>query len=229
MSRKPILFAAMAGAVAMTLLNGGTASAGIADRSFPGCPMLTENHSTGPCVERLQNDLNAVNPGYNLTADGVFGEGTRIAVLDFQGQNKRKYGLGADGQVGAATADLLAQQALEKGSVPTPTAGQALTPQERCASIGKIVYKKDRCISDGVIASGLSPTECLKEQVGAKAYEEAIKGGASEEEARALAKTAVGKALNKLSIAKSIWDGGKCLFVTNDPEQVKLYESVPMP
>jgi peptidoglycan hydrolase-like protein with peptidoglycan-binding domain len=223
-----MMFTALTGAAALVLLGSGTASADVADRSFPGCPMLSENHSTGACVKQLQNDLNTVNSGYNLTSDGVFGQGTRIAVLDFQGQNK-KHGLGADGLVGAATADLLAQQAQEKGSVPTPTAGQQLTPQERCRSIDKIVYKGDRCISDGAIGSGLSPMECLKEQLGAKAYEEAIKGGASEEEARALAKTAAGKALEKLSIAKSIWDGGKCMFVTNDPEQLKAYESVPMP
>jgi peptidoglycan hydrolase-like protein with peptidoglycan-binding domain len=193
--------------------------------SFPDCPVLSENNSTGPCVQRLQNDLNAVNSGYGLTPDGTFGADTRIAVLDFQGRNH----LGADGIVGAETADLLAAQAQAMGSVATPQPGPSRTPQERCASLGMIVYGTDRCIRDGVVASGLSATECLKEQVGAKAYEEAVKQGFGDEAARALASEAAGKALEKLSLIKSVWDGAKCMFFDNDPEALKAYESVPMP
>ena len=111
----------------------------------------------------------------------------------------------------------------------TPGPARQLTPSERCASIGMIVYKNDRCIRDGVIGSGLSAMDCLKEQLGAKAYEEAIKNGFGEEAAREAASTAASKAVEKLSVLKSIWDGAKCVFITNNPEEVKNYESVPMP
>ena len=88
-------------------LGNGIAAADTGPRSFPGCPLLLEDRSTGDCVIRLQNDLNAVNEGYHLDPDGTFGADTRIAVLDFQGRNPP----GADGNVGAVTADQLSRQA----------------------------------------------------------------------------------------------------------------------
>src|SRR5256885_7613141 len=57
------------------------------DRSFTGCPLLLEAKSSGPCVEKLQSELNAVNPQYKLTVTKSFDAPTRIAVLDFQGRN----------------------------------------------------------------------------------------------------------------------------------------------
>jgi peptidoglycan hydrolase-like protein with peptidoglycan-binding domain len=89
-------------AACATVVFAGVASAQEEPRSFPGCPVLVEG-STGPCVEKLQRELNAVLPAYGLDVDSEFGAGTRIAVLDFQGRHL----LGADGQVGAQTADAL--------------------------------------------------------------------------------------------------------------------------
>jgi peptidoglycan hydrolase-like protein with peptidoglycan-binding domain len=188
--------------------------------SFSGCPKLSEGDQ-GDCVRQLQNALNTVNSNYHLASDGKFGPDTRIAVLDFQGRNH----LGADGIVGSTTASELARQAQQNGSVASPRPGRTLTPQERCATLGMITYKTDRCIPDGVVGSGLSPTDCLKEEVGAKAYEEAIKQGASEEAAKLLAS----KAISRISGAKSLYDGVKCMFVTNDPKELEVYKSVPMP
>ena len=51
-------------AVAFIGASTGVAAAAPAERSFPGCPMLSENNSSGPCVKQLQNDLNTINPGY---------------------------------------------------------------------------------------------------------------------------------------------------------------------
>lgn len=51
----------------------------------------------GPDVVKLQNALNAL--GETLVADGVFGPGTRAAVVSFQARN----GLVPDGVVGTAT------------------------------------------------------------------------------------------------------------------------------
>jgi len=187
---------------------------------LPGCPKLSERDQSD-CVRQLQTALNTVNSNYHLANDGKFGPDTRIAVLDFQGRNH----LGADGIVGPTTARELARQAEQNGSVASPRPGRQLTPQERCATLGMIPYKTDRCIPDGVVASGLSPTDCLRDQVASKAYEEAIKKGAPEEAAKLLAS----KAVSRISGAKSVYDGVKCMFVTNDPKEVEVYKSVPMP
>lgn len=227
MKTRAVLVGTLVAAAAFAVVGTGIASANTGERSFPGCSVLSEDLSSGPCVVLLQTDLNLVNSGYNLEADGTFGPATRIAVLDFQGRN----GLGADGIVGATTADELDRQAQQNASQPTPQPAPSPSPQERCHTLGDawITYGADRCIRDGVIGSGLSPVECLQEQLGAKAYEEAVKGGMGEEAARALAAETAGKALEKLSTIKSVLDGAKCMFVTNDPEQLKEYESVPMP
>ena len=99
--------------VGSTIMASMFASLGLAQaasptdsRSYQGCPLLIEAEATNPqnCVQRLQNDLNRDNPGYNLDPDGKFGRLTRIAVLDFQGRHH----LPADGNVGGITADALA-------------------------------------------------------------------------------------------------------------------------
>lgn len=95
--------------------------------SFPGCPLLVEAASTGPCVERLQRSLNEVNADYDLPVTGFFGRSTRVAVLDFQGRN----GLGADGNVGSDTARALARQAGEHGSVASPRPAPRVETTER--------------------------------------------------------------------------------------------------
>ena len=51
----------------------------------------------GDSVLALQRNLNTI--GYSLNADGIFGEDTQKAVIDFQGKN----GLSADGIVGPNT------------------------------------------------------------------------------------------------------------------------------
>lgn len=53
--------------------------------------------SRGEAVKELQRKLNQL--GYHLIADGVFGNGTRVTVIDFQ----VKHGLAADGIVGSGT------------------------------------------------------------------------------------------------------------------------------
>ncbi|MFC5141995.1 peptidoglycan-binding protein [Actinomycetospora rhizophila] len=99
-------------AVTAALIVGGTVGAGTAtaddteNRSYPGCPLLLEGQRHS-CVERLERDLVAVNPAYELTPDEFFGADTRVAVLDFQGQRR----LPADGNVGGLTADALAREA----------------------------------------------------------------------------------------------------------------------
>ena len=54
--------------------------------------------NTGDVVVQIQNQLNHVG-GYKLAVDGIFGGGTKNAVVDFQ----RKKGLTADGVVGSNT------------------------------------------------------------------------------------------------------------------------------
>jgi peptidoglycan hydrolase-like protein with peptidoglycan-binding domain len=115
--RKLTRWIAASSVVPTILLAGAGTAVAAPSGSFPGCPVLSEGNSSGPCVERLQVDLNTVNSGYHLTQDGVFGVGTRIAVLDFQGRNH----LGADGIVGASTADELTRQSQAEGAVPTPS------------------------------------------------------------------------------------------------------------
>ena len=53
--------------------------------------------STGNDVKELQRMLN--QRGYNLTADGIFGQQTLAAVKDYQGKNN----LAVDGIVGPLT------------------------------------------------------------------------------------------------------------------------------
>ncbi|QMU64760.1 MAG: DUF3380 domain-containing protein [Flavobacteriaceae bacterium] len=59
--------------------------------------------STGEDVRKLQQLLN--QSGYNLTVDGIFGDGTENAVKKFQQEN----GLAIDGIVGPATWDALTE------------------------------------------------------------------------------------------------------------------------
>ncbi|MGM0912777.1 MAG: N-acetylmuramidase domain-containing protein [Pseudomonadota bacterium] len=63
--------------------------------------------TTGPAVERLQNDLR--HHGFGLTADGVYGPATETAVRAFQ----REQGLVIDGIAGRKT-----QRALQQGRDP---------------------------------------------------------------------------------------------------------------
>ncbi|WP_433035295.1 peptidoglycan-binding protein [Actinomycetospora sp. CA-053990] len=100
------LLAARAPAECAGRLPGATQPPSTDTRSYPGCPVLLESQRNS-CVVRLQRDLNSTNPTYNLPGTDLFGPATRVAVLDFQGRNH----LPVDGNVGAATADLLVDQA----------------------------------------------------------------------------------------------------------------------
>jgi len=90
------------------------------DGSLIGCPLLLEDKSSGPCVEALKGELNAVNPAYGLdTSNADFDAATRIAVLDFQGRNH----LEADGNVGSVTAEELQRQYEALPGVDDPVVG----------------------------------------------------------------------------------------------------------
>jgi peptidoglycan hydrolase-like protein with peptidoglycan-binding domain len=65
--------------------------------SSTGVTRLLKLNFTGNDVKLVQTSLN--NKGYKLTADGIFGNLTLVAVKDYQGKN----GLVADGLVGPAT------------------------------------------------------------------------------------------------------------------------------
>lgn len=68
--------------------------------------------SRGPDVIKLQNFL--MDVGYTtITTDGIFGENTRLAVLDYQKQQ----GLVVDGIVGSQTMNLLNNPYAVKGNV----------------------------------------------------------------------------------------------------------------
>jgi len=69
----------------------------------------------------LQQSLNQLDFGYDLTVDGSFGPSTRIAVLDFQGRNN----LPADGNAGEQT---LSELSWQTESVSSPTPGDPIAP-----------------------------------------------------------------------------------------------------
>lgn len=63
--------------------------------------MLLRKGSIGEDVKELQSNLNKI--GYNLVVDGIFGQKTEIAVIDFQ----KKYNLKVDGVVGNETSNAI--------------------------------------------------------------------------------------------------------------------------
>lgn len=115
------------------------------------CPLLLENKSSGPCVVLLQRALNKTGVGYNLDDDGTFGEGTRKAVLDFQGRNR----LPADGNAGAQVIGALV------GKVGDLSFGE--TPPEPAAPSGDCVSGDVASCEGGVIGAGKPAWECLGE------------------------------------------------------------------
>lgn len=65
---------------------------------------ILKKGSRGDDVKALQQDLNAF--GYELSADGIFGDGTESAVRHLQ----KSFGYTVDGLVGDGTRALIAQQ-----------------------------------------------------------------------------------------------------------------------
>jgi peptidoglycan hydrolase-like protein with peptidoglycan-binding domain len=174
-------------------LGNGIAAAATESRSFPGCPLLLENRSSGPCVTQLQNDLNDVNDGYHLTPDGEFGADTRIAVLDFQGRNH----LGADGNVGAVTADELSRQAAIARSKQEPAPPVTQDPEPK-GDIG------------GVEDTGKPAPECfleaVKDKIPDEVVEEILDGHLPKKEVVKQLKKYLG---TPLDVAKAV----KCVFI----------------
>jgi Putative peptidoglycan binding domain len=118
------------------------------------CPVLHVGYHGG-CVDELQDELNYVDNA-GLAVDGSFGALTLEAVAFFQAQS----GLEPDGMVGPLTKNalVLAQ------SVPTPSLGASLTPFEVCQAQGGLISDgHGGCTSDGVIAEGKSPSDCINE------------------------------------------------------------------
>ncbi|WP_326569971.1 penicillin-insensitive murein endopeptidase [Actinacidiphila glaucinigra] len=111
------LFAAVAG----LLLGLGVSAQAFSQAAFP----LTSSGNRGTDVVALQHLLAA--HGRTVAVDGVFGSGTRSAVVDFQ-QSK---GLTADGIVGPATWGALAITVRQGDNGPAVKAVQALLNAKR--------------------------------------------------------------------------------------------------
>ena len=79
--------------------------------------------SYGEDVEKLQNALNSTSGNYGLATDGIYGEKTKAAVLDYQRRNS----LAVDGIAGDETLGHLYRAV----STPTtaPAATQTVSPQ----------------------------------------------------------------------------------------------------
>lgn len=75
--------------------------AGAIGGSKPKFDRILRRGDSGDDVKALQGLLNDL--GYELTVDGNYGRGTKEAVRDFQQKN----GLGADGNFGPKTAEVL--------------------------------------------------------------------------------------------------------------------------
>ncbi|MFE6280953.1 penicillin-insensitive murein endopeptidase [Streptomyces sp. NPDC057877] len=117
----------------LTLLVAVTAlllTAGLPAQAFPQAAFpLTSNGNRGTDVVALQHLLTA--HGHPVTADGVFGTGTRTATVGFQ-QSK---GLTADGVVGPATWSALAITVRQGDNGPAVKAVQSLLNAKRSAGL----------------------------------------------------------------------------------------------
>ncbi|HET9380892.1 MAG TPA: penicillin-insensitive murein endopeptidase [Streptomyces sp.] len=112
-------------ALAGLLLGAGVPAQAFAQAAFP----LSSNGSRGTDVLALQHLLAA--HGHTVSTDGVFGSGTRSAVVAFQ-QSK---GLTADGIVGPATWGALATTVREGDSGPAVKALQSQLNAKRGAGL----------------------------------------------------------------------------------------------
>ncbi|MFI6085707.1 penicillin-insensitive murein endopeptidase [Streptomyces sp. NPDC051217] len=113
-----------------TALAGLLFGLGVPAQAFPQAAFpLTSNGNRGSDVVALQHLLAA--HGRSVAVDGVFGSGTRTAVVGFQ-QSK---GLAADGIVGPATWGALAITVRQGDNGPAVTAVQSLLNAKRGAGL----------------------------------------------------------------------------------------------
>ena len=94
------------------------------DATVKGYPTLRQG-SKGDLVQAMQELL--AKAGSSLAVDGIFGSGTRSAVVAFQ----KKNGLEADGIVGPKTWAKLLEVTEEKPEESEPASEKALTPEEK--------------------------------------------------------------------------------------------------
>lgn len=111
--------------MAALLLGLGVSAHAFPQAAFP----LASNGNRGSDVVALQHLLTA--HGRSVAADGVFGTGTRSAVVSFQ-QSK---GLSADGVVGPATWGALAITVRQGDNGPAVAAVQSLLNAKRGAGL----------------------------------------------------------------------------------------------
>ncbi|MET9395368.1 penicillin-insensitive murein endopeptidase [Streptomyces sp. NPDC006624] len=121
LARVLALFAAVTG----LLLGAGPPAQAFPQAAFP----LTSDGNRGTDVVALQHLLAA--HGRQVAVDGVFGSGTRSAVVGFQ----QSEGLTADGVVGPATWGALAVTVRQGDSGPAVRAVQSLLNAKRSAGV----------------------------------------------------------------------------------------------
>ena len=80
--------------------------------------------SVGTDVEEMQKALNATNNGYNLATDGIYGEKTKAAVLDYQTKNS----LAKDGIAGDETLGHLYRTTAPAATTPSTPTPAVTTP-----------------------------------------------------------------------------------------------------
>jgi Putative peptidoglycan binding domain len=169
--------------------------------NLANCPELGVRYHGG-CINELQDELNFVDNA-NLAVDGWFGPATLEAVMFFQAQHH----LTPDGIVGQQTKDAL----FHAQSVPTPTLSPAPTPFEVCQAQGGLISDgHGGCTSDGVIAEGKSPSDCINELLGDQLNEHLSKQNLLPL-AEGFVKTAVEKGLQAVAIGSLF----KCSLLDN--------------
>lgn len=110
-----VLYAPGNHAVWSTKTNVGTSPAPAPHpASLSSCPQMQVG-SLGPCVALLQTALNAAHTGPPLAVDGMYGQQTRRAVVDYQSSR----GLQVDGVAGPQTLTALASGAPPAGQAPS--------------------------------------------------------------------------------------------------------------
>ncbi|MDR2940329.1 MAG: peptidoglycan-binding protein [Clostridiales bacterium] len=111
--------------------------------AYPGSPLSVG--SSGEAVQQLQKCLNNISANYpsigKISEDGLFGNGTKAAVIAFQSI----FGITQDGIVGPTTWNKIIQECSSSGSGSNPSyPGYAL----RYGSSGESVLKIQSCLNN---------------------------------------------------------------------------------